>query len=418
VEAAQPPVAEKKGKEASVTVYWVGERNGSESVTVWCGLTNVGRVHYGRKLTFQIPPGKYSFRLGKGVYYSGPATVVLAEEGNDLYLRVREDERLFVREHDVGAVESEGLPSAEAKDVIDFAKVDIAKESFLEGEIRKIEVGAGAQGIAFTPGAIWVACGNGVARIDDDTYKVEMWITTGRSPAGVAAGGGGVWIVNRNDNTVTHVDPNTSGVVATIPVGKSPLGVDVGAGSIWVANAGDGTVSRIDPKSNTVIATIHVGKRLGGVSANDQAVWVTNSGSRQSAEKASLNRIDPATNAVTQSFKGPWLNVVLAQGDDVWLSGLYATIFRIDARSGNTLAKITVAPNQWEGLSGLAISKGFLWAADMAHSTLWKIDMQTNAVVGKFAAGNGPIIFGRGVDADGAIWVSNLRGGTVTRVQP
>jgi DNA-binding beta-propeller fold protein YncE len=166
-----------------------------------------------------------------------------------------------------------------------------------------------------------------------------------------------------------------------------------------------------------VVATIHVGRRLGGVSANDQAVWVTNSGS-QSAEKATLNRIDPATNAVTQSIKGPWLNVVLAQGDDVWVSGLDATVSRINAKSGDLMARIVVVPHSWKGLSGLAVSKGILWAADLEGSGLWKIDLKSNAVVGKFAVGNGPIIFGRGVDADGAIWVSNLRGGTVTRVQP
>ena len=41
-----------------------------------------------------------------------------------------------------------------------------------------------------------------------------------------------------------------------IPVGKRPAGLATGGGSLWVANAGERTISEIDPRTNTVVNTI------------------------------------------------------------------------------------------------------------------------------------------------------------------
>jgi YVTN family beta-propeller protein len=426
VQSSQPlPVEERRGKTASVTIYMPGKWT---SVSVLCGLAKVGRLRDGHKLTFQLPPGKYTFGLGGSGKEARPVSAE-ADEGDHLYIKadvLPPDWKwnLYLREHDVGEVESEDLVPADAKDSVDVAKLDLTQlhaqpgGAVLDAEITKIGVGFGPQGIAFTPGAAWVACGNsGVARIDEDTNKVEARIPTGRGPAGVAAGEGGIWVVNRDDNTVTRIDPESNRVVATIPVGKKPLGVEAGKGSIWVTNTADGTVSRIDPQTNAVIATIKVGKQTSGVSASTNAVWVAALRGSAMRARAFVTRIDPETNTVAQTVDGPFLNVVLAQGDDVWVSGLYGTVLRVDGKSGSIVAKIIVG-NQAEGLSGLAVSHGILWATDYDHAALWRIDLQTNAVVGKVEVGSGPNILGRGVDPGGALWISNAQDGTVMKVEP
>jgi YVTN family beta-propeller protein len=285
-------------------------------------------------------------------------------------------------------------------------------------EITKITVGFGPQGIAFAPGTVWVAYGNdrdfGVARIDEDTNKVIARVRTGRWPVGAAAGEGSVWIVNHDDNSVSRIDPESNRVLATIRVGKKPLGVEAGEGSIWVTNSGDGTVSRIDPKTNSVSAIIHVGKSPSGVSASNGVVWVSNFGGRLT-RGGSLARIDPKTNTVTNTLKVSFANTVIAQGDDVWGTSQYeGAVVRIDGKSGTIVTTITVGGQQ----GGLAVSKGILWVADNSRATLWKVDIQTNTVIGKVEVGNSPIIFGRGVDPDGAIWVSNVDDGTVMKVKP
>jgi YVTN family beta-propeller protein len=293
-----------------------------------------------------------------------------------------------------------------------------AGESFLTPEITEIKVGFGPQGIAFTPGAVWVAYGNdkefGVVRIDANTNKVVARIKTGRWPVGAAAGDGSVWIGNRDDNTVSRIDPESNRVVATIRVGKKPLGLEAGEGSIWVANTGDGTVSRIDPQTNTVIATIHVGKQPSGISVSNGAVWISNFGGR-STRGGSLVGLDAKTNSVTHTVKVSVANTVFAQGDDVWVASQYGgSILRIDGKSGGIVTTISVMGQP----AGLTASKGILWVADNHRNLLWKIDIQTSAAVGKVQLGFGPILFGRGVDSDGAIWVSNVDGGTVMKVKP
>lgn len=292
-----------------------------------------------------------------------------------------------------------------------------AEAPILNPEITKIAVGFGPQGIAFTPGAIWVAYGNdkefGVARIDASTNKVVARVPTGRWPVGATAGDGSVWIVNRDDNTVTRIDPESNRVLATIRVGRKPVGVEAGEGSIWVTNSGGGTVSRIDPKTNVVTATIHVGSEPFGVCMDNGELWVVSAGSLLS-HSGSLERIDPKSNAVTMKVKVPWSNVLFVQGEDVWVGTLQGAILRIERKSGSILKQL--APGG--GLAGLAASKGVLWAADNDHASLWRIDIETNAVVGKIEVGNGPIIFGRGVDPDGAIWVSDVKDGNVRKVKP
>jgi len=233
-------------------------------------------------------------------------------------------------------------------------------------------------------------------------------------PVGAAAGEGSVWVVNRDDNSITRIDPESNRVLATIRVGKKPLGVEAGEGLIWVTNTGDGTVSRIDPLTNAVTATIQLGKQPSGVSVSNGAVWVSNFGGRLT-RGGSLVCVNPKTNAVTQTFKVSFANVVLAQGDNVWVSSQYDhTILCIDAESGRIVTTIPIRGQS----SGLVVSKDNPWGTDYEHATLWKIHLQTNSITGKVEVGNGPIIFGRGVDPDGAIWVSNSESGSVMTIEP
>jgi YVTN family beta-propeller protein len=291
------------------------------------------------------------------------------------------------------------------------------REAIRGPEITKIAVGFGPQGIAFTPGAVWVAYGNdkefGVARIDAVTNQVVARVQTGRWPVGASAGEDSVWIVNRDDNTVTRIDPESNRIIATIRVGKKPIGVDVAGGSIWVTNSGGGSVSRIDPKTNSVTATIHVGSEPFGISVNNGLAWVVNAGGPLS-HSGSLACIDTKSNVLTKKIKVPWSNIVLAVNNDVWVGTLDGHVIRVDAQSGSVLSQLFPGG----ALSGLAASKDVLWAANNANGTLWKIDLQANNVVDKVDVGKSPIIFGRGVDSDGAIWVSNVGDGTVMKFKP
>jgi YVTN family beta-propeller protein len=305
---------------------------------------------------------------------------------------------------------SSALPPAEAGFSVSAASPQ-APDSGSKPQTTLIAVGFGPQGIAFTLGAVWVAYGNdreyGVARIDRQTSKVLTKVPTGRWPVGAAAGEDGVWIVNRDDNTVTRVSPENNGVVATIAVGKKPLGIAVAYGYVWVANSGAKSVSRIDPKTNSVTATIEVGKQPSSVAASDDAIWVANFGSH------SVSRIDAKSVAVVATIKvGGDPNTIIARGTDVWAVDQYGFVSRIDTRSNSIITKTAAG----FGLSGLAIAGNSLWVADGAGSSLLRIDLETNMVTGKIGVGNNPVILGRGTDDEGAIWVSNTSDGTVMKI--
>ena len=116
-----------------------------------------------------------------------------------------------------------------------------------------------------------------VQRFDPSTFDegpVQREITVGRSPTGIAAGEGGLWVAGSGDDAVTRIDTDALSTV-TIPAGDGPTAVAVGAGSVWVANRADGTVSQIDPAANEVVRTTEVGGAPAGIAVADGFVWVT-----------------------------------------------------------------------------------------------------------------------------------------------
>lgn len=338
------------------------------------------------------------------------------------------------------------------------ANLQKTNKGYLEPQITTIHVGSGPQGIAFTPGAVWVAWGDdvsyGVSRVDSHTHRVVATIATGRWPVGVASGEGGVWVVNSDDNTVTRVDPEKNQAVATIKVGLSPLCVAVGEGSVWVTNEAGDSVSRIDPKSNQVIATIRVGHEPSGIAVSNGDVWVAN------FAQGSIFRIDPASNKIKKSIlvRGPWHftvlgpqagrllpNQLIAARGSIWVTALEGRLLRIDPRSNRIVDNIAVPPdkplitpllgdlvhipnfkNALERLhetpskpTGLAVAGDVIWVADWAHDVLCKVDLPTGKTFGvPLPVGSHPLILGPGNDGTGAIWFSNAGGTTIMQLKP
>src|SRR6266581_4148425 len=156
-------------------------------------------------------------------------------------------------------------------------------------------------------------------RIDSDTGRVDVTISVGVDPLGMALGAGSVWVLNYADNTVSRVDPATDQVVATIHVGNGPAEATFGFGSLWVENENrTPTVMRIDPAANQVTATIvDVARPVIG----DGVVWVEGPGKPNGA----IRQIDPATNSLTGAALGLDIEpALIAAGEGaVWIGKWY-----------------------------------------------------------------------------------------------
>lgn len=110
-------------------------------------------------------------------------------------------------------------------------------------------------------------------RIDPSTGSV-MFVPVPFVSAGVAVGENEVWIIGI-DGEVARIDPATSRVVKLIGTQNGATQVAAGLGGVWVLNPRVGTVTRIDPGTNAVVATIDVGKGATAIAAGEGSIWVT-----------------------------------------------------------------------------------------------------------------------------------------------
>lgn len=157
-------------------------------------------------------------------------------------------------------------------------------------------VGRGPLAISAGEDGVWVATGAGtVQRLDPRTATADGPPIAVPDPNGIAAGGGSVWVTNRQASTVTRIDPRTGRVAGRpIPVGRTPADVAVGFGSVWVANVDDGTVSRLDARDGTAIGKpIPVSKaQVLGLTVDREGVWVATTDIRI-GDRIEVRRIDP-----------------------------------------------------------------------------------------------------------------------------
>jgi YVTN family beta-propeller protein len=280
--------------------------------------------------------------------------------------------------------------------------------------VTTIAIGETVQGIAHTPGAIWVAYNKDpgmVARVDTHSNQVTVRIQVGKSPVGAAAEDDAVWIVNNGDDTVSRVDPGTSKVVATIPVGKKPLEVAIGASAAWVTNSGGASVSRIDRATNQVFTIGGIGSEPSGIAFSQGAVLATDYRSDR------VVRIDPQTNAVSGRFSaGLQSNFILPDGDAVWLNDqneravLRLNLSQPDRGPFKIQAGIGKMP------TGLAVDNHELWVANWGDDTLTAIDLRgTEAQARVLPSGLHPLVI---LAAEGALWFTNAGDGSVLRLDP
>lgn len=123
--------------------------------------------------------------------------------------------------------------------------------------------------VAFGEGAAWgVANGNAGAELlrIDAVGGGSNLKEVGEAPFAVTLGFGAVWLSDLVEPPVANLEPEQGQIVRldsetekledVIPVGKRPAGVATGGGSVWVANGGERTISEIDPRTNQVVDTI------------------------------------------------------------------------------------------------------------------------------------------------------------------
>ena len=268
-----------------------------------------------------------------------------------------------------------------------------------------------------------VVRGNSLAAVDPSTGRVVAEVPVGATPAAVAVGGGAVWVLNADDQTISRVDAETK-EVRTLAIGATPTDLAAGAGGVWVGNGGK--LARAQFAGTTAVALTRLDARTGAVLAN---VPLPESGSARSnvaqnhialaagsvwaiAPDFSLARIDPARNEVSAVTHDVAAVAVAAERGQVWVLNDQGALARIATRGNRVTARVSVPAT---GLSDLAVGGGSVWAPDPYQGTVWRVDLGARAVERTIDVGVGAdsVAFG-----SGAVWVANSLQGTLSRVDP
>ncbi len=294
--------------------------------------------------------------------------------------------------------------------------------------VRIAVAGAAVLALALGVGAWRLAGGDaahetaGAIALDPETGELRETISFGTAPSTVAVGEGSIWVLDGDDKTVTQIDPETRRVRRVFSTSSRPTDIAAGAGAVWVGNGPiEGltdmpeSVSRIDPASGVVVDTIALPPAAGGhvyvpagfsrqkLAVTPDAVWVVN-------PDQSVSRIDPSTNRVVAQIDAKAELIAAGEGD-VWIGG-EGRIAEIDTARNVVSRRIPVAE---DGISGLAVGAGSVWAADPFDGSVWRIPR--DRPVGKrripLARWVNGVAFGAG-----AVWATNEIGDEVYRIDP
>jgi DNA-binding SARP family transcriptional activator/ABC-type transport system substrate-binding protein len=248
---------------------------------------------------------------------------------------------------------------------------------------------------------------NSVAVVDSHTGHLVGDVNIGDSADALVYGNGAVWA--RTDGGIRRVDLATHRVT-TIPVASNYLAL--GMNAVW-ASAGTKIV-RIDPTYLTQtpipLPTSDLPPRpgftdkAGGLVVADRSLWV--------AQGARLvRRINTTSRKVTDSIALPGAEHLTADAAGaVYVNG-GGRIHKLNP--ANDTAVWTSYAIQGE-ITSLAAAGGFVWVTTSANDGVVKLSADTGQPVGAeipLPGGASTVVAGKG-----AVWVSNPRAGTVTRV--
>jgi virginiamycin B lyase len=251
--------------------------------------------------------------------------------------------------------------------------------------------------------------------------KLEKIDTVGNKPGEPVAGlkkpcGGMVsafdslWLPTCGDGLLQRLDPKTLKVTATIPSGAGSATGSVAASpdSIWLLTDDKATLSRIDPDQNAVVGQFRLPAGCQNLMFAETSLWIACPGINK------ILRINPATNIVDKRIDVSAKPIALVGGQgSIWvLCAKDGKIDRIDPKTDKVSKTIDLAAPITEG--AIAFGEGYLWVT-MNGFPLTRVDATAETVAQQFwgEGGGGPILTGAG-----AIWLTNLNNGTISRIDP
>jgi class 3 adenylate cyclase len=214
-------------------------------------------------------------------------------------------------------------------------------------------------------------------------------------------------------DTVSRVDARTGSVTRVVPVGRRPTGVAVGGGAIWVINADDQTLTRIDPASGKASTGAAIGGTPSGIAFANDRVWITTEFGLSSGAPGAVIGYDPGTRSFDKKVQvGNGVRGIASGNGSLWATDtISGRLLRIDPDTASISAVITGVGKKPEAV---ATGAGAVWVIDTLGSRLVKVDPKTNKVSGNVAL----LVEPSALTVGSSVWVLSARGGSATRIDP
>ncbi len=262
----------------------------------------------------------------------------------------------------------------------------------------------------FFSGSVFAPGENGIDRIDPKTNKKGDPIGGLKQPCGgMASAFSSLWAPDCGAASLARIDAKTFKVANSIAAGVSSVrGVIAStADSIWLLTDDKTTLSRIDPEQNLVVGELRLFGGCRSLTFAETALWVA------CPNENKVLRINPETNLVDNAIEvsaGP--EAITAGGGSIWvLCRKDGKIDRIDPKTNKVSKNIELDVPGADG--DLAFGEGNLWVTQTGFP-LARIDIKSETVIQQFTgAGGGGIAV-----STGAIWLSNFKAGTISRIDP
>jgi YVTN family beta-propeller protein len=256
---------------------------------------------------------------------------------------------------------------------------------------------------------------NSLAAIDPGSDRVVAAVPLGTRPGAVVFGSGSLWTANPDDETVSRVNPASVTVQQVIPVRGPPTGIAAAGGGLWVVqsnvnpHANSISVAHINPEYNSLGSAVPIDNVVpqgsGAVAAWGKSVWVAPS-------TGLLTRLDALTGQPTGRLDpntSP-TGVAITPDGAIWLTDSEANeVVRVDPTDLTTPILVGNEP------TAIAAGAGAVWVVDSLDDTVVRIDPNSRSITDTISVGESPAGIAVG---DGSVWVANAGDGTVTRIDP
>ena len=259
-------------------------------------------------------------------------------------------------------------------------------------------------GVAFAPGA------DAIDRIDPKVNKkVEPIAGRAKACGGMASAFDSLWVPVCSSSSLARIDAKAFNVTHTLATGVAAVRgvIAATADSIWLLTDDKTTVSRIDPDQNLVVGELRVPAGCRSLTFAETALWLACPAGNK------VLRIDPATNLVDKSINvSERPESLAAGGGSIWvLCRKDGKIDRIDPKTNKVSKTIDLGVPNADG--AIAFGEGFLWATE-AGFPLARVDITSESVVQQFQGEGGGAL----AVSPGAIWLANVKAGTIWRIDP